>query len=140
MKRGLLCGLLLSLLYCGVAGAGGYSFVKADDFKTWLQEGKKMTIIDIQPAADFRKQHFRGSIETNAYPVKSADERGRLDKAVALLAASGEEVVVVCPRGGGGAKGAYDYLKSRGISEKRLRILEGGIQGWPYQGLTVVGK
>ena len=99
-----------------------------------------MTIIDIQPAADFRKQHFRGSIETNAYPVKSAEERQRLDKSLPQLAATGEDVVVVCPRGGGGAKGAYDYLKGRGIAENRLFILEGGMQGWPYQGLTVLGK
>lgn len=140
MKRVLMYGLLLSLLWCGAAVAADYSYVKPEEFKGWLQDGKKMTIIDIQPAADFRKQHFRGSIETNAYPVKNAEERGRLDKAAAQLAATNEEVVVICPRGGGGAKGAYDYLKGKGIDEKRLHILEGGIQGWPYQGLTVLGR
>ena len=140
MKRGLLFGLLFSLLCCGGAVAAGYSYVKADDFKSWLQDGKRMKIIDIQPAPDFQKQHFRGSIETNAYPAKSGEERQRLDKTLTQLAASSDDIVVVCPRGGGGAKGTYDYLIVKGIDEKRLFILEGGMQGWPHKGLTVLGK
>lgn len=140
MKKGVLFGLLLSLLVCTIAAAGGYSYVKVDDFKSWLQEGKKMAIIDIQPAADFQKEHFRGAVETNAYPVKTDAERLRLDKTLPGLIASTGPVVVVCPRGGGGAKATYDYLKSRGIDEKRLLILEGGMQGWPHKGLTVAGK
>jgi len=140
MHKGVLFGLLLSLLVCSSATAGDYSFVKAGDFKSWLQDGKKMAIIDIQPAADFQQQHFLGSIETNAYPVKSAEERQRLDKTIPQLTASTESVVVVCPRGGGGAKGTYDYLKSKGIDEKRLFILEGGMQGWPHKEMTTAGK
>ena len=139
MKK-VIFGLFLAMLFCSVAAAGGYTYVKAADFRNWLEEGKKMSIIDIQPPAEFRKQHFRGSVETNAYPVKTAEERGRLDKAVSRLAASNDDVVVVCPRGGGGAKGAYDYLKGKGIDEKRLYILEGGMQGWPHKGVTVLGK
>jgi len=140
MPRGILFGLLLCLLVCSSATAGDYSYVKADDFKSWLQEGKKMAIIDIQPAPEFQKQHFRGAIETNAYPVKTAEERLRLDKTLPQLVASTEPIVVVCPRGGGGAKGTYDYLKSKGVDEKRLFILEGGMQGWPHKGLTVADK
>jgi len=39
--------------------------------------------------------------------------------------------VVICPRGGGGAKNACDYLKEKEI-EKRIFILREGMQGWPY--------
>ena len=140
MKKIMMFVVLLSMMLGGVAAAAGYSYVAADDFKTWLQDGKKMSIVDIQTAADFRKQHFRSSIETNAYPVKSDDDRARLDKALPLLTASADDIVVVCPRGGGGAKATYDYLKSKGIDEKRLFILEGGMQGWPHKGLTVLGN
>ncbi|HZV82966.1 MAG TPA: rhodanese-like domain-containing protein, partial [Geobacteraceae bacterium] len=90
-------------------------------------------------AADFGKQHFKGAIETNAYPVKSDESRQRLDKTIPLLTASANPVVIVCPRGGGGAKATYDYLKSRGIEEKRLLILEGGMQGWPHKNLVESG-
>lgn len=140
MKWMVLCGLLLSLFVCGTVSAGSYSYVKADDFKSWLQDGRSMAIVDIQPGPDFQKQHFRDAIETNAYPAKTDEERKRLDKALPRLEASRDDIVIICPRGGGGAKGAYDYLKGKGIDEKRLFILEGGMQGWPHKGVTVLGK
>lgn len=138
-KRGLLF-LLLSLVLCRLAVAGDYHFVKADDFKSWLQAGKKVAIIDIQPAADFEKHHFRGSIETNAFPVKTDESRQRLEATLPQLTATTEAIVIICPRGGGGAKATYDYLKSKGIDEQRLVILEGGMQGWPYQNLLESGQ
>lgn len=140
MRKGILFGLLLSLAIVGIAAAGSYNFVKADDFRTWLQEGKKMSIVDIQPAADFQKQHFQGAIETNAYPVKTAESRQLLDKTVPQLSAATEAIVVICPRGGGGAKAAYDFFISKGIDEKRLFILEGGMLGWPYKSLVQSDK
>lgn len=139
MIKRVLFFLLLSLVVCGVALANSYNYVKTEEFKSWLVKGKKMAIVDIQPAPDFAKGHFRGAIETDSYPLKSAEERQRLDKILPRLTASAEPVVVVCPRGGGGAKAAYDYLKGQGIDEKRLRILEGGMQGWPHKGLVETG-
>ena len=44
-------------------------------------------------------------------------------------------MVIVCPRGAGGAERTYDYLKSQGVAEKRMMILEGGQQDWPYKAL-----
>ncbi|MRR39060.1 rhodanese-like domain-containing protein, partial [bacterium] len=42
-------------------------------------------------------------------------------------------------RGGGGAKSTCDYLKSRGVDENRLLILEKGSEGWPWPELCVSG-
>jgi len=39
---------------------------------------------------------------------------------------------VVCPRGGGGAKRAYDHLLASGISDERVYILTDGQAKWPY--------
>lgn len=140
MKKRVLFFLLLSFAVCGIAVAGSYNYLKTDDFRSWLQEGKKVAIIDIQPAEDFGKQHFPGSIETNAYPVKSDESRERLDRILPTLAASTDPVVIVCPRGGGGAKATYDHLRNKGVDEKRLLILEGGMQGWPHKNLVESGK
>ena len=76
-----------------------------------------------------------GSIENNAFQVENDAERKRLDSAVAAAKKSGQEVVVLCPRGGGGAKRAYDYLKAQGVPEKKLVILTGGVDKWPYRSM-----
>ncbi|RII30445.1 MAG: hypothetical protein CXR30_05530 [Geobacter sp.] len=134
--------LLVTLLLGSVvtAMAGNYNYVEADQFKQWLEKGKDMAIVDIQVPEDFQKHHFKGALETNAFPVKTQEERQKLDKVLPLLTKSQNDVVVVCPRGGNGAKNAYDYLKKKGIDEKRLFILEDGMQDWPYKELTVSGR
>jgi rhodanese-related sulfurtransferase len=134
--------LLLSivLLVCTTGSALAYNYIKPEEFRNWLETGRKVAIVDILPAGDFEKGHFVGAIETNAYPVKSAEEKSRLDPVAAALTASSEEVVIVCPRGGGGAKSTYDYLRAKGIEEKRLLILEKGAEGWPYRELLATGR
>ncbi len=114
--------------------------VKPDVFKQWLESGKAMVIVDIQPADDFEEQHFKGAIETNAFPAKTDEEKKRLDKALAGMRAAKGPVVIVCPRGKTGASNAYAYLKARGIPENRLYILEGGIADWPWPALFVSGR
>jgi rhodanese-related sulfurtransferase len=139
MKRIML--LVLLIIGCATSAiAGGYSYVEQDQFKQWLGNKKDMAIVDIQVPVEFQKHHFKGALETGAYPVKSVEDKEKLDKVMPRLLQSQNDVVVVCPRGGGGAKNTYDYLKEKGISEKRLFILEKGMQGWPYQELTVAGK
>jgi rhodanese-related sulfurtransferase len=134
--------LLLTLLLASASlvMAGGYNYVEPDQFRQWLEKGKDMSIVDIQVPAEFQLHHFKGSLETNAFPVKSPEEKLKLDKILPLLSSSRNDVVVVCPRGGGGAKNTYDYLKERGINEKRIFILREGMQGWPYKELAVSGK
>lgn len=97
-------------------------------------------MVDIQPAADFTKQHLPGSIETNAFPGKSDEEKARLDKALPTINTSKAQVIVLCPRGKGGAKNSYDYLQSKGVPENRLQILEGGIADWPFAEMFVKGR
>jgi rhodanese-related sulfurtransferase len=109
------------------------NMVKPDVFKQWIESGKKMMIVDIQVPAEFKKHHFKGSIETNAFPAKSDADKKKLDAVVEKAKASNDDIVIICPRGRSGAVNTYEYLKSKGIAEKRLYILEGGIAGWPYR-------
>jgi thiosulfate/3-mercaptopyruvate sulfurtransferase len=48
------------------------------------------------------------------------------------LLSNPDPVVIICPRGAGGAKRAYDHLARQGVADERLFILEQGQQGWPY--------
>lgn len=140
MKRIIALMLLFVLGSTAAALAGGYNFVEPGQFRQWLEKGKDMTIVDIQVPTEFMQHHFNGAIETGAYPVKSAADKQKLDAVMPRLLATQNDVVVICPRGGGGAKNTYDYLKEHGINEKRIFILKEGMQGWPYKELTVAGK
>lgn len=136
--REALCAAILIVAVS--ATAGDYRFVSTNSFKWWLESNKQMIIVDIQPPADFSRRHFRGAVETNAFPVKSEDDKKKLDGVLGKIGSSRDDIVIVCPRGGGGARSTYDYLKSRGVDEKRMYILEKGADGWPWPTLTVTGR
>lgn len=139
MKRTVILSGLVFI--CSIAPAFAAQTVKPELFKQWLESGKAMVIVDIQPADDFEEQHFKGAIETNAFPAKTDEEKKRLDKALGKIQTTRDAVVViVCPRGKTGASNAYEYLKARGVSENRLAILEGGIAYWPWPALFVTGR
>lgn len=108
-----------------------FNYVKADDFRQWLDSGKAMVLVDIQVKDEFSLHHFKDSIETNAFPVETEEQQKMIDPAVTAAKKAGTDVVVICPRGGGGAKRCYSYLKAQGIPEAKLFILEGGVAKWP---------
>lgn len=139
MRKSIVLALMLALV-ATAAVAASYNYVKPEVFKGWLENGKEVVIVDIQVPAEYAKRHFKGSLETNAYPVKSDEERARLDKTLERINATKAGVVIVCPRGGGGAKNTYDYLKAKGVDEKRLFILEKGMEGWTFPEMCVTGK
>jgi rhodanese-related sulfurtransferase len=141
MKRKMMmvCLALVALfLVPHIALASNY--VKPDVFKQWLTDNRPLVIVDIQTAEDFGNHHFKGSIETNAFPAKSDEAKKLLDKTLPKIQTSKGDVVIICPMGKGGARNTYDYLKSKGVPENRLFILEGGIDGWPYPDLFVKGR
>jgi len=133
-RMALLAVLVVGLLNMA-ALLNSFHYVKADDFKQWLESGKSMVLVDIQAKNEFPLHHFKDSIETNAYPLDTGEQQKLLDPAVIAAQKAGTDVVVICPRGGGGAKKAYDYLKSQGVAEEKLYILEGGVEKWPYKEL-----
>ena len=132
--------LSFALILASATIALAANYIEPQELKELLDKKKPVILVDIQPAADFEKQHLPGSIETNAFPAKTDEEKARLDKALAVIKASKDPVVVVCPRGKSGAKNSYTYLESKGISEDRMTILEGGIHEWPYKELFVKGR
>jgi len=124
----LIIGLLLTAT---TAMATSYQYLSPADTKDMLVQQQPMTLVDIQVEDEFTQHHLPGALATYAYPVKSAADRAKLEAILSQLQGD-DAVVIVCPRGGGGAKRAYDYLLEEGVAEKRLFILENGQQGWPY--------
>nr|WP_320192401.1 rhodanese-like domain-containing protein [uncultured Desulfobacter sp.] len=115
------------------AFAFGYNYVSPDKVKSWIETGHPINIVDIQVTEEFKAHHLPGAIPTYSYPVKSDSDKAKLDNAVGEAKKNNDPVVIVCPRGKGGAKRCYDYLKENGVAEDRLLILEKGQLGWPHQ-------
>ena len=114
------------------ASERSYNYITPEDLKGRIHSGAPMQVLDIQVEEEFSRHHIKGSLPTYAYPVKSDADRAKLDAVYDRLASTSDPVVIVCPRGGGGAKRTYDHLADRGIPEDRMLILEKGQGGWPY--------
>lgn len=149
MKRKGLCrGFLVAALLLAVtfflAGCGGtqsstdakkYQYITAAEVKEKLENSEPMLLFDIQVEEEWQEHRIVGSIPTHSYPVQSEEDKAKIDPVLPQLEGDAP-VVVVCPRGGGGAERAYDYLKEKGIAEERLFILEKGIAEWPFEELV----
>lgn len=127
---------LTLLLGAGWAGAQTFNMISPAELKKRLESADKPMLLDIQVEADFARHHLPGALPTYAYPATSDEERARLKPAIGRILAGKEDVVIVCPAGGGGARNTYDFLKSQGVPESRMRILEKGQKGWPYAAMV----
>ncbi len=132
--------LLGSLLLCNGALAADvqpkYNYISASDLEARLLAKQPTTIIDIQIEQEFARHHIKGAVATYAFPVKSEEEKGKLNAVIESFKGNGDPVVIVCPRGAGGATRTYDYLLAQGIAAERLLILEKGQEGWACAPLT----
>ncbi|MDF1536633.1 MAG: rhodanese-like domain-containing protein [bacterium] len=88
----------------------GYNYMAPADLKARMESSAPMTVVDIQVKEEFDQHHIKGALATYAYPVKSEMEKTRLDTVLDQIASGSGPVVIVCPRAGGGAQRAFDYL------------------------------
>lgn len=109
-----------------------YNYMNAESLQLAVEKKADIAIIDIQEADAFKSHHIKGAVETCAYPVKSTADKAKLDKALSQLKETAQPVVVICPRGKGGAERTVNYLAEQGIPSYRLFILTDGQDGWPY--------
>ncbi len=131
--------LFVALLFVpGISFASDsqYNYISSTDLETRLNANLPTNIVDIQVEEEFSQHHIKGAIPTHAYPVKSDEDHAKLDAKLAQLNANTDPVVIVCPRGAGGAKRTYDYLLQQGVAAERLLILEKGQAGWTCAPLT----
>lgn len=109
-----------------------YNYISASEVKENLSKQVPMTLVDIQVEEEFKQHHIIGAEATYAYPVKSDSDRHKLTAPISTLKTNDNLAIIVCPRGGGGAKRAYDFLVDSGIAEKRVFILTDGQAKWPF--------
>jgi len=125
--------LLVGILVISTSAmAIDYQYISAAELQKRIETNKQGLLLDIQVEDEFSEHHIENAVATYAYPVKSDQDKQKLQEVVEQAKASMEPVTIICPRGGGGAKRTYDYLKEQGVSESRLLILEGGQAEWLY--------
>jgi len=132
--------LAMALLVAGnlfaAAPEGSYRYISAADLEKRLNSGQPTHIVDIQIEEEYAQHHITGATATYAYPVKSDADKAKLAAVLEELKGDTAPVVIVCPRGAGGATRTYDYLLSQGLEAGRLLILEKGQGGWSCAALT----
>lgn len=130
----ILGALLMTFIIASSAFAmkAEYNYMNAASLQLAVEKNADIAIVDIQEADAFKAHHIKGAIETCAYPVKSTDDKAKFSKTLSQLKNSAQPVVVICPRGKGGAERTVNYLAEHGIAPYRLFILTDGQDGWPY--------
>lgn len=126
---------IAALLFVGCGGKvkenPKYNYITADETaKLMREDASKLVLVDIQEKPDFTEEHLKGALPTYAYPVKTEEEKTRL---AALLPEfkPNQKIIIICPRGGGGADRAYDFYLSQGVKKEQLFTLKGGQYEWP---------
>lgn len=133
--------LAVATLFKGALLAGilsSYNYISPEETAELVRTNpSKVIIVDIQEKPGFEKEHLKGAVATYAYPVKTEDEKGRLEALLPTFKPD-QKIVIVCPRGGGGADRAYDFYLSKGVKKEQLFTLTKGQEGWPREKITDV--
>jgi rhodanese-related sulfurtransferase len=107
-----------------------YNYYSQSQLKSTIENQSPVVILDVQVEEDFDAHHIEGAIATYAFPVKSDEDKAKIDAQLQFLEASDGDIVIICPKGRVGAERTYEHLIEQGIDSERLFILEGGQAGW----------
>ncbi|WP_333803579.1 rhodanese-like domain-containing protein [Sulfurospirillum sp.] len=131
----------LTVLFQGALMAGifsNYNYITAEETAKLVREdASKVVIVDIQEKPGFEKEHLQGAHATYAYPVKTDAEKARLAELIPNIKPD-QKVVIICPRGAGGADRTYDFFLEKGLKKEQLFTLKNGQEGWPREKISDV--
>lgn len=135
---GLVLGLALqSTMFAAIFG-NDYNYITAEETAELMRkDASKVVLVDIQEKPGFDKEHLKGAVATYAYPVKTDAEKARLAEVFPSIKPD-QKVIIVCPRGGGGADRAYDFYLEKGLKKEQIFTLKGGQEKWPREKITDV--
>jgi len=97
--------------------------ITSETLRSWLEENKSMTILDVRPLREREEWHIPGSIHADVYDKLKAKDPGALMK---FAADRSKPVVTVCA-GGKTSLLAAEILQSKGYEAYSLY---GGMKSW----------
>ena len=132
-KRKYIFTIIMMLCMTGIPGlAQAYNMMTADQLKLRLDTKEPTILLDIQKENAYKEHHFYGSISTYAYPAKTDTDLQSVIQGVRVHEQTGNDIVIIGPRGGRASKRTTEFLMTRGVPEEKIYILEDGIKKWPY--------
>ena len=97
--------------------------ISVETLRTWLEEGRPLTILDVRPADQRAEWAIPGSVHSDAYRALNEHDLHALD-AVEVV---GDALVVTVCAAGRTSQLAAEHLAARGIPALSL---EGGMKAW----------
>lgn len=97
--------------------------ISVETLRTWLEEGRPVTVLDVRPAAERAEWAIPGSVHIDAYRALNAHDPHALD---AFDVANEAPVVTVCAAGKTSQLAAMQ-LAARGVPALSI---EGGMKAW----------
>ncbi len=97
---------VITLAGCQSGGgtSADYKYYSQAQLKSALENDLPLVIFDVQVEADFSADHIEGAIATYAFPVKSDDDKAKIDAQLELLEETDSDIVIICPMGRVGAE------------------------------------
>ncbi|MGD8352825.1 MAG: rhodanese-like domain-containing protein, partial [Pseudomonadota bacterium] len=80
----------------------GIQYVTPETFREWYLKDKAL-VIDVQTYGGYTQMHFPGSLTTYAYPVRTPEQKKRVEAVIPAIRDTKKPVVLVCPGGITGA-------------------------------------
>ena len=138
MKKGLWATFCLVMFLAFVATActqdESYNYISPAELKERLDAGEveqgSLVVFSTQTEEEWESGHLPQAIPTFARPLETDEDYAKLEPIKDKIKDTDADVVIICPRGGGGATRPCDYLMEQGIDEGRLLILEGGQEAY----------
>jgi glyoxylase-like metal-dependent hydrolase (beta-lactamase superfamily II) len=98
--------------------------ISVEQLRTWLEEGREVSIVDVRPLAERQEWAIPGSVHIDAYEALKAHN----PEALASLHLDASRPVVTVCAAGKTSQIAAEQLRARGLPQ--VFSLEGGMQAW----------
>ena len=133
-KQKAIVATIVMLFMISIPGlALAFNMMAPEELKARLETKQPTILLDIQKRNAYKEHHFYGSVRTYAYPARTEAELESAVQGVRMHEQTGDDVVIIGPRGGKASQRTVDFLITRGIPEEKIFILLGGIKKWPHK-------